>query len=291
MIEVRTGSDSDILKMKDCYRALEDSRVPWQARILSAHRTPLEMVKVAQGLREEGFLVSICAAGGAAHLPGMTASETLVPVIGLPIKGSTLEGIDSFLSIVQMPDGIPVATVGAGQDRAAAELALRVISFCGQKKKSTEIAVFSLGQAAHALEKEMTELAARLGVHLNFRREISQTSGLNILFQDLESEVDHSLTMTEENQNLVISCYFTPHPNTLKPWVEKAQSNAPIAMMGLNRWKNSILYAAQLIALDNETVHSRLYTYRKEMANTVRKKNQRLAQSGVQAFLNEVIRG
>jgi len=291
MIEVRTGSDSDILKMKDCYRALEDSKVPFQARILSAHRTPLEMVEAAQGLRNEGFLVSICAAGGAAHLPGMTASETLVPVIGLPIKGSTLEGIDSFLSIVQMPDGIPVATVGAGQDQAAAELALRVISFCGQKQKSTEIVVFSLGQAAQSIEKEMTEFASRLGVHLNIHREISQVSGINIIFQDLESEVDHSHTMTEENQNLVISCYFTPHPNTLTPWVEKAQINAPIAMMGLNRWKNSILYAAQLIALDNETVHSRLCTFRKEMANTVRKKNQRLAQSGVQAFLNEVIRG
>lgn len=291
MIEVRTGSDSDILKMKDCYRALEDSKVPFQARILSAHRTPLEMVEAAQGLRNEGFLVSICAAGGAAHLPGMTASETLVPVIGLPIKGSTLEGIDSFLSIVQMPDGIPVATVGAGQDQAAAELALRMISFCGQKEKSTEIVVFSLDQSAHALEKEMTEFASRLGVHLNIHREISQTSCINIVFQDLESEIDHSFAMSEKNQNLVISCYFTPHPNTLTPWVEKAQSRAPIAMMGLNRWKNSILYAAQLIALDNETVHSRLCTFRKEMANTVRKKNQRLAQSGVQAFLNEVIRG
>ena len=85
MIEIRTGSDSDILKMKDAYDYLEEHQIEYSPRILSAHRTPSAMVEAAQNLSEDGFRVSVCAAGGAAHLPGMTASETLVPVVGLPI--------------------------------------------------------------------------------------------------------------------------------------------------------------------------------------------------------------
>jgi 5-(carboxyamino)imidazole ribonucleotide mutase len=125
-IEIRTGSDSDIPKIKEAYQLLEKLGIAYSPRILSAHRTPQIMAAEAQRLHQNGFSVSIAAAGGSAHLPGMTASETLVPVVGLPVKTSTLDGVDSLYSIIQMPNGIPVGSVGIGRAGDAALLAAQI---------------------------------------------------------------------------------------------------------------------------------------------------------------------
>ena len=126
LIEIRTGSNSDIPKVKSAYEFLESVDISYSPRILSAHRTPQIMTSEAQKLEGNGFLVSIAAAGGSAHLPGMTASETLLPVVGLPVQTSNLDGQDSLYSIIQMPDGIPVGTVGIGQSESAAILAAQI---------------------------------------------------------------------------------------------------------------------------------------------------------------------
>ena len=101
-IEIRTGSDSDMPKISRAYKFLESLDIPFSSRILSAHRTPAEMMYAAKQLEEQGYSVSIAAAGGSAHLPGMTASETLVPVVGLPVKTTSLAGIDSLLSLIHI---------------------------------------------------------------------------------------------------------------------------------------------------------------------------------------------
>lgn len=108
------GSTSDWPTMQKACDVLAELEIPYEAKVVSAHRTPDEMFRYAQTAQERGLHVIIAGAGGAAHLPGMVAAKTIVPVIGVPIKTSALNGLDSLLSIVQMPGGIPVATVAIG---------------------------------------------------------------------------------------------------------------------------------------------------------------------------------
>lgn len=127
-VAVIMGSDSDWPVMKQAVEVLEEANIEVLAEVVSAHRTPEKMVSFAQNAREQGFGLIIAGAGGAAHLPGMVASLTTLPVIGVPIALSTLEGMDSLLSIVQMPAGVPVATVSIGGAKNAGLLALRILS-------------------------------------------------------------------------------------------------------------------------------------------------------------------
>jgi len=127
LVGVIMGSDSDLRVMQDAVDVLRDFEVPHEVRVVSAHRTPDVMVEYAGTAVERGLRVIIAGAGGAAHLPGMTASMTTLPVIGVPISLDNLDGLDSLLSIVQMPAGIPVATVAVDNARNAALLALRIL--------------------------------------------------------------------------------------------------------------------------------------------------------------------
>ncbi|MDA0717408.1 MAG: 5-(carboxyamino)imidazole ribonucleotide mutase [Cyanobacteria bacterium] len=122
------GSDSDLPTMQPAVQVLEQFGVAVEVRVLSAHRTPLEMVDFAQMARERGFKVIIAGAGGAAHLPGMVASFTTLPVIGVPVQSQALSGVDSLHSIVQMPAGIPVATVAIGNGLNAGLLAAQILA-------------------------------------------------------------------------------------------------------------------------------------------------------------------
>lgn len=133
VVGIIMGSDSDLATMKEAAEVLEEFGVAYEITIVSAHRTPQRMFKYAQSARERGIKVIIAGAGGAAHLPGMTASMTTLPVIGVPIKTSTLSGVDSLYSIVQMPRGIPVATVAIGNAMNAALLTVKILAVSDQK--------------------------------------------------------------------------------------------------------------------------------------------------------------
>ena len=126
-VAIAMGSDSDWPTMKPAAEILDSLGISNKPMVLSAHRMPTEMVAFAQGAREQGFDVIIAGAGGAAHLPGMIASLTTLPVIGVPVAVGTLDGMDSLLSIVQMPAGIPVATVAIGNAKNAGLLAARIL--------------------------------------------------------------------------------------------------------------------------------------------------------------------
>lgn len=122
------GSDSDLNVMQGAADILKEFEVSFELRIISAHRTPQEMVEYSTTAKDRGIKVIIAGAGGAAHLPGMTAALTTLPVIGVPVPLKHLDGMDSLLSIVQMPKGVPVATVAVGNATNAAYLALRILS-------------------------------------------------------------------------------------------------------------------------------------------------------------------
>ncbi|KAL5512233.1 hypothetical protein ACEPAG_3518 [Sanghuangporus baumii] len=127
LIGIIMGSDSDLPAMIAAARVLDSFRVPYELTIVSAHRTPTRMTEYAHGAASRGLRVIIAGAGGAAHLPGMVAAMTPLPVIGVPVKGSSLDGVDSLHSIVQMPRGIPVATVAINNSTNAALLAVRIL--------------------------------------------------------------------------------------------------------------------------------------------------------------------
>ncbi|MBM3670603.1 MAG: 5-(carboxyamino)imidazole ribonucleotide mutase [Actinobacteria bacterium] len=127
MVGVIMGSDSDLRVMQAALDTLDEFGVRHETRILSAHRTPDEMAEYARGAADRGIRVIIAGAGGAAHLPGMTASYTPLPVVGVPVTATKLDGLDSLLSMVQMPAGVPVATVAVDNARNAALLAVRIL--------------------------------------------------------------------------------------------------------------------------------------------------------------------
>ncbi|MDB5106754.1 MAG: purE [Fibrobacteres bacterium] len=128
LVGVIMGSISDWETMKDAAKILEDFAIPFESKVVSAHRTPELMVEYAQAASGRGIEVIIAGAGGAAHLPGMTASLTSLPVIGVPVTSKHLNGMDSLLSIAQMPAGIPVATMAIGNARNAGLMAARILA-------------------------------------------------------------------------------------------------------------------------------------------------------------------
>jgi 5-(carboxyamino)imidazole ribonucleotide mutase len=157
-VAIVMGSDSDWSVMADAAAALTEFGIEHEIEVVSAHRTPDRMIEFGRSARDRGLRVIIAGAGGAAHLPGMLAAVTTLPVIGVPVPLARLDGLDSLLSIVQMPSGVPVATVSIGGARNAALLAARILSTfdeglavkLGEFAKSLEVAVASKNAALQA---------------------------------------------------------------------------------------------------------------------------------------------
>lgn len=155
-VAVILGSDSDWPVVKAACAQLADLEIPWEAHILSAHRTPDAAARFAKGARGNGFGVLICAAGLAAHLAGAIAANTTLPVIGIPMKGGALDGLDALLSTVQMPSGIPVATVALNGAKNAALLAAEILSV------SDDTLTVKLDALRREMETQIAEKEAKL---------------------------------------------------------------------------------------------------------------------------------
>ena len=141
LVAILMGSDSDWPVMKAAADALKEFGIAFEARVISAHRDPHGLEQFASGARDRGIRAFICGAGGAAHLPGVTAAFTTLPVIGVPVMGKSLDGMDSLLSIVQMPPGVPVATVGINAARNAGLLAAQILG-CGDAAMQKQLDAF-----------------------------------------------------------------------------------------------------------------------------------------------------
>jgi len=161
-VGVIMGSDSDFAVMGAAAEALAEFDVPHEVRVVSAHRTPLDMASYAQEATGRGLRVIIAGAGGAAHLPGMVAALTPLPVIGVPVPLKYLDGMDSLLSIVQMPAGVPVATVSIGGARNAGLLAVRILA-ASDPALSQRMAAFQqkLADTAHAKDAALQQRIAQ----------------------------------------------------------------------------------------------------------------------------------
>lgn len=146
-VAIIMGSDSDFPIVKNAVIKLKEFNVPYEVHVMSAHRTPFQAAEFSANAKDNGFGVIIAAAGKAAHLAGVLAAHTVLPVIGLPIKSSTLDGLDALLSTVQMPSGIPVATVAIDGAANAAILAVQIIALSDQ----------NLTEALNAMKTKMSD--------------------------------------------------------------------------------------------------------------------------------------
>ncbi len=153
LVGVIMGSSSDLEVMRPAADVLEEFGVPHEVRVVSAHRSPRRMVDYATAARDAGLRVIIAGAGGAAHLPGMMASLTTLPVIGVPVPTRHLGGVDSLHSIVQMPGGVPVATMAIGGAQNAGLLAVRILSL-GDEALAVRIAEHQAGLERYAAEQD-----------------------------------------------------------------------------------------------------------------------------------------
>jgi 5-(carboxyamino)imidazole ribonucleotide mutase len=161
LVGVVMGSDSDWPVMEAAVTALQEFGVPWEADVVSAHRMPREMISYGSDAAARGLRVIIAGAGGAAHLPGMLAAVTPLPVIGVPVPLAHLDGLDSLLSVVQMPAGIPVATVAVGGARNAGLLAVRILGAADGELRQRMLAFQEQLRATAQAKGEA--LRARLG--------------------------------------------------------------------------------------------------------------------------------
>ena len=338
LIEIRTGSDSDIPKVRSAYEFLKSVGVSYSPRILSAHRTPQAMASEAQKLEDNGFRVSIGAAGGSAHLPGMTASETLLPVVGLPVQTSNLNGQDSLYSIIQMPNGIPVGTVGIGQSESAAILAAQ-IAYNDNPQVRNRIRVYRglegklpdgltnvpligiLKPVGIEVDKhkygEMISLMEGFGLQkIEYDLSVVDFDGVKVIAKEMENKGAMALitigTLDDEDTTNyfpgfiaegtdlpTIGLPITKDFAGSNPYIEKdifhsmlcycdseeKTEGYPVAGMGINRYANAGLYAAQIAGLFVPEIRDKVRAYRKELALTVREKDVRIQREGIEAFL------
>ena len=161
LVGIIMGSDSDWPTMEAAYQICHEFNIPCEVRVVSAHRTPEDMARYAKSAHKRGLRVIIAGAGGAAHLPGMVASYTPLPVIGVPVESKSLKGLDSLLSIVQMPGGIPVATVAIGGAKNAGLLAVSILgasdaAICAQVIQFKQKLASKSRKRGHSLRSKLT---------------------------------------------------------------------------------------------------------------------------------------
>lgn len=152
LVAIIMGSDSDLPTMSEAAKILDEFKIPYELTIVSAHRTPQRMFDYAESAMKKGLRIIIAGAGGAAHLPGMIAAITPLPVIGVPVSGKKLDGMDSLLSIVQMPPGIPVATVAINGAKNAGLLAASILG-ASDKKLLEKVTLFKESLKGQILKK------------------------------------------------------------------------------------------------------------------------------------------
>lgn len=167
VVGIVMGSDSDWPVMEQAALVLEEFAVPYEADVVSAHRMPVDMLEYGRSAEERGLRVIIAGAGGAAHLPGMLASVTVLPVIGVPVPLKYLDGMDSLLSIVQMPAGVPVATVSVAGARNAGLLAVRILGAAGREDPAAVL----VREKMHRFQTSLRDQAKAKGQALKARRQ------------------------------------------------------------------------------------------------------------------------
>ena len=306
-VEIRVGSDSDLPKIEKVFATLEALGVRFEARILSAHRTPQRMAARARELEGLMYKVVIAAAGGSAHLPGMTASETLLPVLGIPVETAQLKGADSLLSIIQMPEGVPVGTVGVAQAEHAALIAAQIAALddpglrakirsrrgLGALSAPAREYVALAGPKAEKACREAMDLLAELGVkdagvfEPGAVAEMEKAGARAIIAW---AEVDSLSRPAEIAAHTDIPVIAAPLAAgaVSSDFLPRLLEKGPVAAMGINRSRNAALFAAMIVGNVSTGVRDHLRAHRERLAEEVEKKDGRLREGGIRKYLEDL---
>jgi phosphoribosylaminoimidazole carboxylase PurE protein len=304
MIEIRTGSDSDLPKIRPAFDLLEALGIPYSARILSAHRTPKLSSEEARALESNGFRACIAAAGGAAHLPGTTAAETVVPVLGIPVSSEAFAGLDALYAISQMPDGIPVGTIGVNQAEAAAMLAAeiaglddaRIVGEIRKRRKLPEmappaktriVAILKPAGAPEARVADLVKLLKELGVE---PRDYAGSSAperdgarVVVALAD-EATLSSPAGLAARTHLPVIGVPLAPGRLAQNPY-DALLGGAPVAGMGVNRVKNAAIFAASIVGVHDPEVRAKVRAYRESLGRDSQAKDEKLRKLGVAEYV------
>jgi len=306
-VEIRVGSDSDLPRIERSVATLEALGVRFEARVLSAHRTPQRMAARARELEGLMFKVVIAAAGGSAHLPGMTASETLLPVLGIPVETTQLQGTDSLLSIIQMPEGVPVGTVGIGQAENAALVAAQIAALDEPALRTKIRARRGLAGAAFparefvALVGPKAETACRDAMDLLTELGVKDAGVFEPgAVADMEKAGARAIIVWAEADSLSrpadiaartdIPVIAAPLAAGAVPsdFLPRLLEKGPVAAMGINRPKNAALFAAMIVGNSSPAVRDHVRAHRERLSEEVEKKDGRLREKGVRAYLDDL---
>jgi 5-(carboxyamino)imidazole ribonucleotide mutase len=303
LVEIRVGSDSDLPRIEKAFAVLESLQIPFEVRVLSAHRTPKRAGSRARELEGAGFKVVIAAAGGAAHLAGVTSAESLLPVIGIPIETTQLQGIDSLLSTIQMPEGIPTGSVGVAQAENAGLMAAAIASVDNPAARAKIRAKRGLSASVPASKdfvalvgkaekpaREAMDLLTELGVkdaavfEPGAIAEIEKAGARAIIAWAEADSLSRPAEIAAKTDIPVVAAPLAPGvvPSDFLP---RMLEKGPIASVGINRPKNAALWAAMIVAGGSQTVRDNLRAHRERQSEEVEKKDTKLVSQGIRAYL------
>src|SRR5262245_11025179 len=271
-VEIRVGSDADLPRLERAFAVLESVQIPFEVRVLSAHRTPKRAGGRARELEGAGFRVVIAAAGGAAHLAGVTSAETLLPVLGIPIETTQLQGIDSLLSTIQMPEGIPTGSVGVAQAENAGWMAAQIAAVNDpavrariRAKRGIEGPVppskdfVALAGRAEKPSREAMDLLTELGVkdaalfEAGAVQEMEKAGARAIIAWAEADSLSRPAEIAARTDIPVIAAPLAPAvvPSDFHP---RLLEKGPLASVGINRPRNAAIFAAMVVATASPVV-------------------------------------
>jgi 5-(carboxyamino)imidazole ribonucleotide mutase len=307
VVEVRVGSDSDLPRIERAFAAFEALQVSFEARVLSAHRTPARTAARTRELEGAGVKVCIAVAGGAAHLAGVTSSETLIPVIGIPVDTTQFKGMDSLLSVIQMPEGIPVGSVGIAQAEHAALLAAQIAGLDDpalrgriRSRRGLDAAVPAArdfvalaGPKAEKACREAMDLLTELGVkdaavfEPGAVAEMEKAGARAIIAWAEADTLSRPAEIAARTDIPVIAAPLAPGP-VPSDFLLRLLEKGPIASVGINRPKNAALWAAMIVGNGSPGVREHLRAHRERLSEEVEKKDTRLLAQGIRRYLDEM---
>ena len=283
------GSDSDFKVMAEAIPVLEKNNVAYDVRITSAHRTPDEMALFAKNAKGNGYDIIIAGAGGAAHLPGMTASITGVPVLGVPIRTRSMDGIDSVLSILQMPAGIPVATVGINNAKGAAELVVNMLNRAGANPVGANTVQVRYDEKRVAKEEVDLVVNTLATYGLQAVQEIKKADeNANIMgvinlgdstLEELEvlvNEVPHLPLLTMPIKENVFADFAEAQESLRSIW-QVSNNTLPLAMLAVNGFQNAGIMMAKIAGIHDPKIYQRVVEQQEMLREQVQEKDARFA--------------
>ena len=306
LVEIRVGSDSDLPRIEKAFAVLEAVQIPFEVRVLSAHRTPKRAGGRARELEGAGFRVVIAAAGGAAHLAGVTSAETILPVIGIPIDTTQLQGIDSLLSTIQMPEGIPTGSVGVAQAEHAGLLAAQIAAVSDpamrarvRAKRGLEASAppskdfVAIAGRAEKPSREAMDLLTELGVkdtavfEPGAVKEMEKAGARAIIAWAEADSLSRPAEIAARTDIPVIAAPLAPGvvPSDFLP---RLLEKGPIASVGINRPRNAAIWAAMIVGSGSSAVRDHVRAHRERQAEEVEKKDTKLVAQGIRKYLSEM---